>query len=166
MVIRNFAHHSWSHYNIDRNVERGRSPQDDRRSIGTWFRVSFVVDISRFVITLTKFGLIWPTARQKWHLMVETIGALVVCVLNAGRPGAGLRVDRFPLGVRLPLPLLGLHLCLPLPLPLGANEGLPLPRPFPNPLPLPFDLPFPEPFPLGCGVLVKRCGVVGSSSVL
>jgi hypothetical protein len=99
--------------------------------------------------------------------MVETIGALVVCVLNAGSPGAGPRGNRFPLGVCLPLPPLGLPLSLPLllPLPLGTNEGLPLPRPFPNPFPLPpFDLPFPVPFPLGYGVLVKSCGVAGSSN--
>ncbi len=100
--------------------------------------------------------------------MVETIGALVVCVLNAGSPGAGPRGNRFPLGVCLPLPPLGLPLSLPLPLPfplpLGTNEGLPLPRPFPNPFPLPpFDLPFPVPFPLGYGVPVKSCGVAGSS---
>ena len=96
--------------------------------------------------------------------MVETIGALVVCVLNAGSPGAGPRMNGFPLGVRLPLPPLDLPLLLPLPLPLGTNEGLPLPRPFPNPFPLPpFDLPFPIPFPLGYGVLVKSCGTVGSS---
>ncbi len=68
--------------------------------------------------------------------MVETTGALVVCVLNAGSPGAGPRINGLPLGVRLPLPPLDFPLLLPLPLPLGTNEGLPLPRPFPNPFPL------------------------------
>ncbi len=96
--------------------------------------------------------------------MDETIGALVVCTLNAGSPGAGPRINGFLLGVRLPLPPLALPFCLPLPLPLGVNKGLPLPRPFPNPLPLPpFNLPFPVPLPLRYGVLVKRFGVVGSS---
>ena len=98
--------------------------------------------------------------------MDETIGALVVCALNAGSPGAGPRTNGFPLGVRLPLPPLVLPFCLPLPLPLplGVNKGLPLPRPFPHPFPLPpFNLPFPVPLPLEYGVLVKRCGVVGSS---
>jgi hypothetical protein len=59
--------------------------------------------------------------------MLGAIGGLVVCVLNDGSPGAGPRMNGFPLGIRLPLPPLDLPFCLPLPLPLGTNKGLPLP---------------------------------------
>jgi hypothetical protein len=54
--------------------------------------------------------------------MFGAIGALVVCVLNAGSPDAGPLINGFPLGIRLPLPSLGLPFCLPLPSPYFRYE--------------------------------------------
>ena len=45
-MIRNSAHRKYPLSNKDSAVERGQSPQDDHKLIGTWFHESSVAGIS------------------------------------------------------------------------------------------------------------------------